>query len=314
MTEDFLRLLVELSVAASRIEPSLHRQSGRDHVVHVGQRSGLRDRWRRRRRTVCSGSISATATRPTDFDHKFNFEESVNWVLPFGPHQRWLNSGAVASILGGWQLSGVVSAYSGLPFNVTASGPVPSTPPAKRRWPTSAAATPAAQGHWSRTQLVQPDCLLTADGLHRRRGDRVPPGVWDQHRQRQPERLSRTGIHSEQRFVVQGLSCCTRIGYLTSAAMRSNSPIHRNSTARRTLSPAEPSGKSPARWGAVPADQRYWRRPRAATLGHVALLRHACIRGLIAGRGAKLLEQLLNHGPVIAFRDGRPFHAAYHFR
>ncbi len=59
---------------------------------------------------------------PDDFDHKYNFEESVNWVLPFGPHQRWLNSGAVASILGGWQLSGVVSAYSGLPFNVTANG------------------------------------------------------------------------------------------------------------------------------------------------------------------------------------------------
>ncbi|MGO8757285.1 MAG: TonB-dependent receptor [Terracidiphilus sp.] len=59
---------------------------------------------------------------PTDFDHRYNFEESVNWILPFGPHQKWLNTGAVASILGGWQLSGVVSAYSGLPFNVTAGG------------------------------------------------------------------------------------------------------------------------------------------------------------------------------------------------
>jgi len=59
---------------------------------------------------------------PTDFDHRFNLEESVTWILPFGPHQRWLNSGPAASILGGWQLSGVVSAYSGLPMDITASG------------------------------------------------------------------------------------------------------------------------------------------------------------------------------------------------
>jgi hypothetical protein len=59
---------------------------------------------------------------PTDFDHRFNFEESLTWILPFGPHQRWLNSGPAASILGGWQLSGVVSAYSGLPINITANG------------------------------------------------------------------------------------------------------------------------------------------------------------------------------------------------
>ena len=59
---------------------------------------------------------------PNDFDHRLNFEESVIWVLPFGPHQRWLNSGAVASILGGWRLSGILSMYSGLPFNITANG------------------------------------------------------------------------------------------------------------------------------------------------------------------------------------------------
>ena len=59
---------------------------------------------------------------PTDFDHKLNFEESINRILPFGPHQRWLNSGPAASILGGWQISGVVSAYSGTPMNIEASG------------------------------------------------------------------------------------------------------------------------------------------------------------------------------------------------
>jgi hypothetical protein len=59
---------------------------------------------------------------PDDFDHRFNLEESVTWILPFGPRQRWLSSGPAASILGGWQLTGVVSAYSGLPMNITANG------------------------------------------------------------------------------------------------------------------------------------------------------------------------------------------------
>ncbi len=59
---------------------------------------------------------------PNDFDHAKNFEESVVYRLPFGPGRRWLNSGAAGSILGGWQLSGLVSAYSGLPMDITANG------------------------------------------------------------------------------------------------------------------------------------------------------------------------------------------------
>lgn len=59
---------------------------------------------------------------PTTWDQKFNFEEAFTYVLPFGPRQRWLNTGPVASILGGWQLSGIISAYSGSPFSVTANG------------------------------------------------------------------------------------------------------------------------------------------------------------------------------------------------
>jgi Carboxypeptidase regulatory-like domain len=58
---------------------------------------------------------------PNDYDHRLNFEESLNYVLPFGPGKRWLNSGIASSLLGGWQLSAIVSLYSGLPFNVTAN-------------------------------------------------------------------------------------------------------------------------------------------------------------------------------------------------
>lgn len=57
-----------------------------------------------------------------DFNHKIVLVTSANYVLPFGPNQRWLNSGPAASILGGWQLSAMVAGYSGLPMNVTANG------------------------------------------------------------------------------------------------------------------------------------------------------------------------------------------------
>jgi Carboxypeptidase regulatory-like domain len=65
---------------------------------------------------------------PNDFDHKFNFEESLNYVLPFGPGKRWLNTGLASSLIGGWQLAAVVSLYSGLPFNVTANAGTINTP------------------------------------------------------------------------------------------------------------------------------------------------------------------------------------------
>jgi hypothetical protein len=67
---------------------------------------------------------------PNDYDHRLNFEESLNYVLPFGPGKRWLNSGIASSVIGGWQLAAIVSLYSGLPFNVTANNGnlnVPST-------------------------------------------------------------------------------------------------------------------------------------------------------------------------------------------
>jgi hypothetical protein len=42
--------------------------------------------------------------------------------LPFGAGKRWANSGAGRKLLGGWQLNGIFSAYSGSPFTVSASG------------------------------------------------------------------------------------------------------------------------------------------------------------------------------------------------
>lgn len=46
------------------------------------------------------------------------------WVyqLPFGKGQKFANSGAASWIIGGWQVSGTLSRFSGLPFTVAASG------------------------------------------------------------------------------------------------------------------------------------------------------------------------------------------------
>jgi hypothetical protein len=65
---------------------------------------------------------------PNDFDHRLNFEESLTYELPFGAGKRWLTSGPVSEVLGGWKLSVILSLYSGLPFNVTANGGTINTP------------------------------------------------------------------------------------------------------------------------------------------------------------------------------------------
>ncbi len=43
------------------------------------------------------------------------------WEIPFGPRKRFLNSGPVALVLGGWQLTGILSTQSGYPYTVTAN-------------------------------------------------------------------------------------------------------------------------------------------------------------------------------------------------
>lgn len=65
---------------------------------------------------------------PNDFDHRLNFEESATYNLPFGPKRRWLNTGLASDLIGGWNLSAMISIYSGLPFNVEADGGTINTP------------------------------------------------------------------------------------------------------------------------------------------------------------------------------------------
>jgi hypothetical protein len=62
------------------------------------------------------------------FDRAQNFR--IGWLaeLPFGAGKKWAQTGVARVLLGGWQLNGIFSAYSGLPFTVTASGASLSAP------------------------------------------------------------------------------------------------------------------------------------------------------------------------------------------
>ncbi|MEO6803827.1 MAG: carboxypeptidase regulatory-like domain-containing protein, partial [Granulicella sp.] len=65
---------------------------------------------------------------PNDYDRTINYEQSFTYELPFGRGHNHLNTGISAVALGGWKLSGVVSAVSGTPFTVTADGSSLNTP------------------------------------------------------------------------------------------------------------------------------------------------------------------------------------------
>jgi hypothetical protein len=55
------------------------------------------------------------------FDVPNNFQIAGVYELPFGKNKPYGQNGVIAWVLGGWQVNGTFSAYSGLPFTVTAS-------------------------------------------------------------------------------------------------------------------------------------------------------------------------------------------------
>jgi hypothetical protein len=56
------------------------------------------------------------------FDIPNNFQIGGLYDLPFGKGKTYFQDGLASHILGGWEVNGTFSAYSGLPFTVTASG------------------------------------------------------------------------------------------------------------------------------------------------------------------------------------------------
>jgi len=71
------------------------------------------------------------APQAQDINHNF----SVTGVaeLPFGRGKRWAQSGLAGKLAGGWQISEVVSAYSGRPFTATASSASLNSPNSSQR-------------------------------------------------------------------------------------------------------------------------------------------------------------------------------------
>ncbi len=58
----------------------------------------------------------------SNFDRTQVLQSGVVAELPFGKGKRWVGDGGVtAALLGGWQINGIFSAYTGRPFTVTAS-------------------------------------------------------------------------------------------------------------------------------------------------------------------------------------------------
>ena len=57
----------------------------------------------------------------TGYDRTHNFQFYSTAELPFGKGKPLASKGVAAAIAGGWQLNGILSAYSGTPFTVTAS-------------------------------------------------------------------------------------------------------------------------------------------------------------------------------------------------
>lgn len=62
-----------------------------------------------------------------DFDRKLNYTQTITYDLPAGHDQRFFNHGPLMVAFGGWKLSAIVSAVSGLPFTISTSSPTPGT-------------------------------------------------------------------------------------------------------------------------------------------------------------------------------------------
>ena len=59
---------------------------------------------------------------PAGYDREHVFQASYVYELPFGKGKSYASSGMMSQVIGNWQLAGLVSAFTGTPFTVAASG------------------------------------------------------------------------------------------------------------------------------------------------------------------------------------------------
>ncbi len=69
--------------------------------------------------SVQNNSCLSCDRSSSNLDVRHTFTSNAVYQLPFGPGRRFMNEGVAGKIVGGWDLSGVLSARSGLPVNIT---------------------------------------------------------------------------------------------------------------------------------------------------------------------------------------------------
>jgi hypothetical protein len=63
-----------------------------------------------------------------NYDRLHNYVATALYELPIGRGKRWVNDGLAASIIGGWQVSGIITAQSGVPLTIGGNGTLLNTP------------------------------------------------------------------------------------------------------------------------------------------------------------------------------------------
>ena len=63
-----------------------------------------------------------------NYDRLHNYVATGIYELPIGRGKRWVNDGLAATIIGGWQVSGIFTAQSGLPLTIGGNGTLLNTP------------------------------------------------------------------------------------------------------------------------------------------------------------------------------------------
>ena len=110
--------------AADEGRPPLPERVPDDELVHVQPLEGSRER-------------EHHIGTPIDFDLSWarsNFDRTHNYVLtsiyelPWGPGKRWMGESTLGKIVGGWQLSGLFIAQSGVPLGIGGNGNLLNTP------------------------------------------------------------------------------------------------------------------------------------------------------------------------------------------
>jgi outer membrane receptor protein involved in Fe transport len=64
----------------------------------------------------------------SDTDRLHNYVLSTVYELPWGPKKRWLSEGTLGKIIGGWQISGLFEAQSGVALTIGGDGTLLNTP------------------------------------------------------------------------------------------------------------------------------------------------------------------------------------------